>query len=192
MLVLQLVFRWFHILGAILLVGGAFYHRFAFQSGLAKLPETQREEVAQAVRSRWAILVMISSGILLVSGMVNFSLIVGWYDFPKDEFPSSIYHPLFGLKFLAALAVFYVSSRLAGGSSSAAKFRQRENLWSTVNLVLAILIICCAGLMKMADRSEKGSQSSRSIQSRRASSPSAFQELPSRNAPFAGSQSQLS
>jgi uncharacterized membrane protein len=183
MLFLQLVFRWIHILGAILLVGGAFYHRFAFQAGLAKLPETQRKEVAQAVRSRWAVLVMLSSGILLVTGMVNFSLIVGWYDFPKDEFPSSIYHPLFGLKFLIALAVFYISSRLAGGSDSAAKFRQRENLWSTINLALAILVVCCAGLMKMADRNEKGSQTSSSLQSHRAASTASIEETPSGTRP---------
>jgi hypothetical protein len=56
------------------------------------------------------------------------------------------------------MAVFYISSRLAGRSAGAERFREKGMTWSSLNLFLAVVIVCLAGLMKFSARSTKTSQ----------------------------------
>jgi len=149
MLSADLVLRWIHIIGAITLVGGAIVMRFAYLPAMA---EQSSPEFASAFRRRMAKLVMMSSGLLLVSGLVNFVLLVKQYELPGP------YHMMFGIKFLLVFAVFFLSAALTGRSKLAEKLRQKEGTWLTINLLLAVTVVCLAGLMKTTDRTPKTSQ----------------------------------
>jgi len=145
----ELVLRWIHILGAITLVGGAILMRCAYVPAMA---ENEAEEFASAFRRRWSKLVMISSGLLLISGIVNFVLLVKQYELPSQ------YHMIFGSKFLLVFLVFFLSAALSGRSGLAEKLRKKERTWLTVNLILAVVVVCLAGLMKTTERTPKTSQ----------------------------------
>lgn len=157
MLLLPLIMRWMHIFGAIILVGGSIFVRCAYAPVDGADPE-QQDWVART-RKRWARLVMLSAGLLLISGVVNLANIVTNYDLATDRLPGSLYHPIFGIKFLLALVVFFLSSRLAGSSAGAERFRQRETLWSNLNLIAAVLVVCLAGWLKLAERTPKVTES---------------------------------
>jgi hypothetical protein len=100
---------------------------------------------------------MAASGLLLLSGLINFVRIVQRYDFPEG----SLYHMLFGIKFLLALAVFYLASALAGRSHLAQRLQSRERVWLSWTVVLAVAVVLLAGVMKIAARTEKSTQSLR-------------------------------
>lgn len=154
--VLDLVMRWLHIFGAIMLVGSTIFMRCVSLPAALQSGESPGLAFTERQRQLWARMVMLSSGQLLLSGLVNFVLIVKRYNF-GDTFPANIYHPLFGVKFLLALVVFFLAAALTGRSALAVKLRQHERTWLMVNMVLAIVVVCIAGLMKFATRTEKPS-----------------------------------
>ena len=145
----DLVLRWIHILGAITLVGGVILMRCAYVPAMA---ENAALEFTSAFRRRWSKLVVISSGLLLISGFTNFILLVKQYELPRQ------YHMVFVIKFLLVFLVFFLSAALSGRSRLAEKLRQKERSWLTVNLFLAVAIVCLAGLLKTVERTAKTSQ----------------------------------
>jgi hypothetical protein len=66
------------------------------------------------------------------------------------------YHPVFGIKFLLAFAVFFLASALTGTGKATQRFRDNRRYWLTVNMVLAILIVCLSGIMRRAELPRKG------------------------------------
>lgn len=159
MLWIDLVLRWLHILSAITLAGGVIFWRWAWLNAAQSLPESTRLEVTAAIRSRWSRLVMASSGLLLITGLVNFMLIIQRFDLDKAAFPGDKYHMLFGIKFLLSLAVFMLSALLAGKTGAAENLRRNERLWLNVNVLLAIAVVCLGGLLRAASRHPKTAQS---------------------------------
>jgi putative copper export protein len=151
--ILVLVFRWLHILPATILVGGTIFLRCAYQ------PAEQSSEDNDKVRRRWSKLVMLSAGLLLLSGLFNTGRISMGYELP------SYYHALLGTKILLALGVFFISSVLSGRSELATKVRQKETLWLNVNVFLAVAVVMLGGAMKTTDHKKKtkddGKESSR-------------------------------
>ena len=148
--VTDLVLRWIHILSAIAMVGGAIFWRAVWVPTAATLDADTRKSVFEAMRPRWSRIVMLGTLLLLVTGLLNAVRIIGRYEF--IEAPS--YHMLVALKFGLALIVFFIAARLAGGSTSAQKFRE-GGIWLTINLLLAIVVVCLAGYMKSMDRVPK-------------------------------------
>jgi len=71
---LLLVLRWSHILGAVLLVGGLAFLRFAFVPALEETDEETRNRLHESVSRRWLPFVIIGITLLLVSGIANFLL----------------------------------------------------------------------------------------------------------------------
>lgn len=151
----DLILRWMHILSAITLVGGAIFLRLAFYSDDAT---EEQKQFAAAVRGRWAKVVGAMSGMLMVSGLMNLVRILGGYEIVGDTFPGSVYHMVFGIKFLLAFGVFFLSATLAGKRSLAERLRQNEKKWLTINAVLAVAVVLLAGVMKLADRTPKAEE----------------------------------
>ena len=108
---IDLLFRWTHILAAIVLVGGTFFLRFSLVPALATQSRELQQTVLGAWRPRWARWVMMSSGMLLVSGLVNAVRNIIAY-----QFPTTPYHALVAVKLLLALVIFYLSAVLSGRS----------------------------------------------------------------------------
>ncbi len=165
MIYLDIVLRWIHILAAIALMGGSIFVRFALLPALKNLPAETRRQLEGDVRSSWSRIVMLAVALLLVTGLVNFGLVASRYEF-TGLITTPLYHALLGTKFLLALPIFFIASRLAGRSEAAVRFRENGRFWVSVNLTLALLIVLIAGVLRYADRVPKRSrQASQSLQS---------------------------
>lgn len=140
---IRLLSRWGHILPAIVLVGGSIFMNLALIPALQKSDDGQ--EIKTRVKCTWAKAIMISAGLLIISGFYNAFLAY------QDDLPA-LYTGAFAVKLVLASIVFYVSSLLTGRSEEALKFQQNEVLWGKINMYAAIVVVLCAGLMKVAPR----------------------------------------
>ncbi|MDA7923959.1 hypothetical protein N9B60_01055 [Mariniblastus sp.] len=140
--IVSLVSRWLHIIPAIALVGGTLFMRLSY------VPATQEceasAELREAIRKKWAKIVMISIALLLVSGLYNSAVKSMGYDL------SPLYNGLLGIKILLGFAIFYLASVLSGRSEKAKAFRQRELHWLNILCILMILTVMIASYMKMS------------------------------------------
>lgn len=146
-----ILMRWLHILPALAMVGGTLYMRLAVVPATQSLADDQRKSVTEILRSRWAWIVHISILCLLLSGVINLMRIVSGTALANP----GLYHSLFGVKFLMALTIFFIASVLMGTSSLAEKFRQNAKRWLSINLTLAVLVVCISGVLRAIDKSPK-------------------------------------
>jgi uncharacterized membrane protein len=146
---LGLIFRWLHILAAITAVGGAVFARFVVVPTLEPLPPAERASLHAAMRARWSKIVAAAIAFLLISGLYNFTMTVVAFKLPPW------YHMVFGVKFLAAFAVFAIASLLAGKTKAAEILRQRLKFWLNVNIAMAVLVVALSGVLRMAERIPK-------------------------------------
>ena len=129
----ETVSRGIHLLCAMLAVGAIAYQRFALRPALDAHPSP---ELAEAARKRWAPFTHALITLLIATGIVQL-MVAGM---PKGEATKS-YHMWFGIKFLAAMGVFFLVSVLGGRSNLAVRFREKGRLWGGVALLLAIVIV---------------------------------------------------
>lgn len=148
-LLLDILFRWMHVLAAMAAVGGTFFMRLALLPAMSELPEESRKALQQALRSRWSKVVMASIGLLLLSGLYNISLTLMRYEVP------SFYVALFCVKFILALAIFYIASALMGRSPAFERIRLNARFWLTINMILAIALVCISGVLRMTEKRVK-------------------------------------
>lgn len=143
-LILPIVFRWVHILSAVVAVGGTIFIRFVLTPAVkATLADEQHAALRERLMRRWHVVVMACITGLLVSGVYNFVTL----SLPKAKgIPA--YHPLFGVKFLAAMGVFFLASALTGRSPGFAPLRANARKWLAVNVALAVVVILLSGVLK--------------------------------------------
>lgn len=166
----DLLLRWAHIVPATIMVGGAVYARFALAPSVEPLADEQKELLKARVRARWMKWVMLCAFLLLASGIINVVVIATAYDFPQKY-----YHPVVGVKMLAAMVVFYIASMLTGRSKNAARFREKERFWLSMNAGLAISIVLMGGALKIAERVPKAENEAVESEKSAPASPSAVE-----------------
>ncbi|HUY35560.1 MAG TPA: hypothetical protein VMV69_22645 [Pirellulales bacterium] len=149
---LGILSRWMHILAAITAVGGTIFVRVALLPSLAVLADDQRKALHEQVRSRWIKFVMGAIAFLLVSGLYNFFARIN-SGIPRPY--AGLYHALFGMKFLLALVIFFVASALVGRSPALATMRRNAKFWLTLNMVLAIVVVCISGVLRFVPSNAK-------------------------------------
>ncbi|WP_146119213.1 hypothetical protein [Blastopirellula marina] len=152
--VFELLVRWAHILPAITLVGGTMFMLIALHPAMQATEFAEKADLKSAIRARWAKVVMISAGLLLLSGVISLG-----YQAMKYDFPQHYYHMVAGLKMLLALVILYIASLLTGRSANAEKFREKEAFWLKLNAALAIILVLMAGTLRVADRVPKDADS---------------------------------
>jgi len=140
---LALVLRWMHVVPAVVAGGATIFTRLALLPALAALPDAERLRVKDAIDRRWRIVVMACVALLLVSGIANFVL----YQAPAHR-GQSLYHALFGVKFLAAIIVFFLASALSGRSRALASIRANARLGVGISAVLVLAILLISGLLR--------------------------------------------
>jgi len=145
---LSLLFRWLHILAGMTAVGGTIFARFVVLPSHGVLTPEARESLHAEMRRRWSKIVMASIGFLIVSGLYNFVMIQRNYG-PELK-ALGWYHPLFGIKFLLAMIVFVIASLLSGRTALAEKLRRNVRFWMSLNILLAVLIVCISGILRTA------------------------------------------
>ncbi len=142
-----IVSRWAHILAAITAVGGTIFMRTALLPAVSVLPEAERKALHDGVRSRWVKFVMLAILFLLVSGIYNIIMKEKQLKTVADG-AKGLYHMLFGIKFLLAFVIFFLASAVTGRSPAFAKIRENARFWLTLNMILAILVVCISGVLR--------------------------------------------
>ena len=149
-----LVLRYLHILGAIALMGGTIFMRFALVPTLPELDEKTRAALHEGVRSRWAKFVMLSAALLLISGIANLGIAGARYNFAPPV-GNMMYNILAGSKLILALPIFLFASLLTGRTEAAKKFQANRAMWLNVNLALAVLMVLIGGFLRFVGRDLK-------------------------------------
>jgi uncharacterized membrane protein len=149
-----LALRYMHILGAITLMGGTIFMRFALAPVVAGLDGATKSTIHEQVRSRWSKFVMLAAALLLISGIANM-ILYSSSRYDVEKLGGMSYAMLTGIKFLLALPIFLFASFLAGRSATAQKFQANAVMWMNVNLVLAVLMVLIGGGLKFAKRTYK-------------------------------------
>lgn len=142
-----LVLRYMHILGAITLMGGTIFMRFGLAPAVAGLDEATRANLHQQIRARWSKLVMLSSGLLLVSGLVNMVMYSSRF-YTIEPLWGMSYSMVVGIKFLLAIPIFVLASFLGGRTAAAQKIQAQATTWMNVNLALALLMVLIGGALR--------------------------------------------
>ena len=148
-----LLLRYMHILGAIALMGGTIFMRFALVPTVPELDEKSRGALHEGVRSRWAKFVMLAAALLLISGIANLGL-AARYNFHAPV-GNMTYNILAGSKLILALPIFLFASFLTGRSETAKKFQANRVMWLNVNLTLAVLMVLIGGFLRFVGRDLK-------------------------------------
>ncbi len=147
-----LILRYMHILGAIALMGGTIFMRFALVPTVPELDEKSRGALHEGVRSRWGKFVMISAALLLISGIANLGF-AARYEFAAPV--GKLYSMIAGVKLILALPIFLFASFLTGRSETAKKFQSNRVMWLNVNLALAVLMVLIGGFLRFVGRDLK-------------------------------------
>ena len=154
----NLTARWLHILAAIVAAGGTIFVRFVLLPSEGIVPQAQREALHAAMRSRWSKIVAACIAILLITGLYNF-----WFIQTATTATREFrwYHPVFGIKFLAAMAIFAIASLLSGRTAAAQRLRQNAKFWLSVNVALVVLVVILSGVMRTATKTPKNAEGQR-------------------------------
>ena len=140
---LALVLRWMHIVPAIVAGGATAFARIALLPALATLPDAERLRLKETIDRRWRVVVMACIALLLVSGIANFVL----YQAPVHK-GQSLYHVLFGVKFVAAMIVFFLASALSGRSAALAPIRASSRFYAGIAAMLVLAIVLISGVLR--------------------------------------------
>jgi uncharacterized membrane protein len=152
LLPLLLILRYMHILGAIALMGGTIFMRFALRPVVVQLAPETKAAIHEQVRTRWSKFVMLASALLLLSGITNLGL-AARYDFERVLGMS--YHMLVGIKFLLALPIFFIAALLSGRTTTAKRMQENAEFWMNLNLTLALVMVLIGGGLKFVQRKPK-------------------------------------
>ena len=152
----QLLSRWLHIVAAVTAAGGAIFMKLALHPAAETLPEAERKQLREAVRSRWAKVVMAAITVLLVTGFYNFLRINSAY-----VLKGTPYHALFGVKVLLAFGVFALASFLVWRSNVGQKLRANAGKWLTVLVTLVLLVLLLSSTLKNLGVKPKTADSSK-------------------------------
>ncbi len=140
--ILHVISRWLHIGAAIVAIGGAAFARIALLPSLRGMPDEDAARLRESVRSRWAKVVHACIAILLLTGGLNFYRLV-----LAPKVAPMPYHAIFGVKLMAALAIFFLASALAGRSPGFAGMRAAAPKWLSVILLLGAVIVLVSGVL---------------------------------------------
>ena len=144
---LATLLRFLHIAPAVIAGGATIFVRLALLPALASFPEAERSRLKDQIDRRWRIVVMVCITLLLVSGITNFVL----YQAPFHK-GQPLYHALFGVKFLAAMVVFFLGSALAGRSAALAPIRANARLWVGIAATLVMAIVFISAVLRSIPR----------------------------------------
>ena len=141
---LPLVMRWIHILSAIVTLGGSIFVRFVLMpSAQQVLDDKAHAQLREAVTKRWMKFVHTCILLFLVSGFYNYIAIQA-----PAHHGQAIYHMLFGIKFLLALAVFALAIALTSLKPWSGKLRANSKFWLGLLVALAIVVVGISGYMR--------------------------------------------
>jgi uncharacterized membrane protein len=144
--VLMVAARWIHILAAALALGVPMYMRYVLLPALQGLDETSRGRLREELARRWRLCVHLLIVLFLATGLYTFLGVARWRALPAEE--KFQYHLLFGIKFIIALAMFFISSALAGRAAGLAAMRANAALWLNILIVLGLVLVAISNVLR--------------------------------------------
>jgi uncharacterized membrane protein len=143
---LQVALRVLHILAAIAAGGAVLFQWWAVAPTLRTLDDATRQRLGTALADRWRGVVFAAMGVLLVTGLVNFMV----YQVPayREHPQKMVYHGLFGLKVLAALAYFHAATVLVIPGPKGAAYRAKADGWLAYLTLLLLVIVAVAAVLR--------------------------------------------
>src|SRR5262249_19151613 len=130
-----ITFRWFHIVAAIIAIGGAVFLRVALLPGMAALPENDLATLRATGMRRWVLVLPSCILISLFSGLYNYI----WVTRPRHA-GQPLYDALIGTKIFLAFIVFAIAEGLVGKAPPFEFMRRSPGLWLSINILLAAVI----------------------------------------------------
>ncbi len=143
---LAILLRWLHITGALLLGGGMLFWCCALRKPAEALAGEAGTSFGQGVRSAFSKIVMLAALMLLASGLINF--IVNNRTLNPEI--KTLYHALFGIKFLLGLAIIFLASVLSGRSAAFDKLRANSKTWLSLTATLVLAVVLISNVMRNA------------------------------------------
>lgn len=139
------VFRWMHLLGAIVAVGGAVYVKWVVQPVARDVLDADAAaRFRERAAARWRMPLHLAITALLVSGIYQFVTL----GLSVEGAARGAYHGLFGLKFLLAFVVFFLASALAGRAAAFRGIRDNAGKWVAVTVTFALAIVILSGVLR--------------------------------------------
>jgi len=140
------LFRWLHIIPAIVLLGGTVFLRFVALPAAA--PTGGAKPLLSALRAKWAMVSGICMLLLLVSGLWNFFM----YRMEEVRDTGPLYHALFGVKVLLALGVFFIASALTGRSAMFEPLRAKPGRMLKLAAAMGLIVVLISGVLRNIER----------------------------------------
>lgn len=138
-----LISRWFHITAAIVAVGGTVFLRLVLHPvGQAAVADDARRELWAAIARRWARVLHVAILFLILTGFYNFVNVL------RSGVEPMPYHGIFTIKFLLALALFFIAIALTGRSAAFEGMRKKAPQWMMINVVIAAVIVLLSNVLK--------------------------------------------
>lgn len=127
----------------IVAIGGTFFIRAVLAPAAKRgLSEEAHAGLAPILMQRWARVVHVCILTLILSGTYNTIV-----QFPRHA-GQPLYHALWGIKVLLAMAVFFVATAITGKSPAFEGLRRRRMMWMAVNVALAGAIVLISNVLK--------------------------------------------
>lgn len=140
---LNVVSRFLHVTAAMIAVGGAIFTMFAVMPAVHVIPDEARVHFQQQLLRRFGKLLMLSIGLLLLTGFYNYLV---------NERPAhsgqAVYHALMGVKILLAFGVFFLASVLTGSSPAFEGMRRKRKRWLMLNVIMALAIVAISAVLR--------------------------------------------
>lgn len=135
--------RCLHVLGAIVLLGGAIFTRYVLMPAASQLPEGEHDQLKRGIAKRWKPFLHGGITIVLLSGFYNYWIAMGPH---KGD---GKYHMLMGIKILLAMVVFFIASVLPGRIPAFEGMRRNARTWLTITILCATVVVAIAGFLKV-------------------------------------------
>jgi len=134
--------RWIHILSAITAIGGTIFLRLVLHpSAVATLEADQHQPLRERIAKRWRMVLHACIGLLIATGIYNLTRMLPVH---KGQ---AMYHGVFGLKLILAMAIFFVAIALSGSNPAFAGMRKNAPKWMTLNIVLAVVLVLLSAIL---------------------------------------------
>ncbi len=140
---ITLFMRWLHIGGATVLIGSPFFIRLFLLPALAAEDSERRAAIIEKINKPWRMFLGMVILLQIISGVYWLLVVINL----RAEPP--LYQLLLTVKLLAALGLFFLLSVLAGRATMFAPFRQAAKKWYSGCVLCGIIIVMCAGAMRL-------------------------------------------
>lgn len=143
MIAIDVASRIFHILTAIVLLGGSTFMLLVLLPELKAADDSLRSHMVTNLRNRWRKLVHPGIALFLITGFYNY-----FRAMPNHK-GDGLYHALIGTKIILALGVFFLASVLVGRSATFEGMRANNSKWLALMCLLGLVIVAMSGFVKV-------------------------------------------